>query len=193
MLGATVSIKIWRFFSLSAINKTSSAHVGAEQGIVPICIPIPLSSIWSSSGFMYSLYKSVLRTSPWRTPCETANGSIVVPFHFTAVSAPWLGWYVRSHNFPLTPDRNNFLYRLVWPTTSNAAFASRKATWMGIFLSSASRIHSYKIKAQYSGATFGVKSLCSLFCSSSTISLILLRNYRNSKHLPITGSTVIPL
>jgi hypothetical protein len=55
-----------------------------------------------------------------------------------------------------------------------------------------SRIHSYKIKAQYSGATFGVKPLCSLFCSSSTISLILLRN-RNSKHLPITGRTVIPL
>jgi hypothetical protein len=48
------------------------------------------------------------------------------------------------------------------------------STWMGIFLSSASRIHSYKIKAQYSGATFGVKPLCSLFYSSS-----------------ITGSTVI--
>jgi hypothetical protein len=55
------------FFSLSAINETSFAHVGAEQGIVPICIPIPLSSIWFSSGFMYSLYKSVLRTPPWRT------------------------------------------------------------------------------------------------------------------------------
>jgi hypothetical protein len=99
---------------------------------------------------------------------------------------------LRSHNFPLTPDRNNFLYRLVWPTISNAGFASRKASWMGIFLSSASMIHSYKIKAQYSGATFGVKPICSLFCSSSTISLILLRN-RNSKHLPITESTVVPL
>jgi hypothetical protein len=48
---------------------------------------------------------------------------------------------------------------------------------------------------KYGGSTlvnypFGVKPLCSLFCSS--ISLILLRN-RNSKHLPITGSTVIPL
>jgi hypothetical protein len=41
-------------------------------------------------------------------------------------------------------------------------------------------------------ADSGVKPLCSLCCSSSTISLILLRN-RNSKHLPITGSTVIPL
>ena len=51
--------KIWRFCSLSAINETSSAHVGAEQGIVPICTSIPLSSVWSSSGFMYSLYKSV--------------------------------------------------------------------------------------------------------------------------------------
>jgi hypothetical protein len=51
---------------------------------------------------MYSLYKSVLRTPPWRTPCETANGSIAVPFHLTDVSAPWLRSYVRSHNFPLT-------------------------------------------------------------------------------------------
>ena len=130
--------------------------------------------------------------TPWRTPWETVNGSVAVPCHFTDVSAPRLKWYVRSHSFPLTHDKNNFLYWLVWPTTSKAAFASKKATWMGIFLSSTSRIHSYKIKAQYSGATFGVKPLYSLFCSSSTISLILLRN-RNSEHLPITGRTVIPL
>ena len=185
-----MSIKIWRFFRYLLLMRRHLHMLvpSRELFLSAYLYRCPLFGL--AEGFMYSLYKSVLRTPPWRTPCETANGSIVVPFHFTAVSAPWLRWYVRSHNFPLTPDRNNFLYRLVWPTTSNAAFASRKATWMGIFLSSASRIHLYKIKAQYSGATCGVKPLCSLFCSS--ISLILLRN-RNSKHLPITGSTVIPL
>jgi hypothetical protein len=62
---------IWKFFSLSAINETSSAHVGAEQGIIPICIPIPLGH----TSLYRKLFLSGVRGKLWLLTYHLSQGA----------------------------------------------------------------------------------------------------------------------
>ena len=89
--------------SLLATN-ISPAQVDTAHAMFRTLAPMPESLIKCRAGSTYILYKSALRTPPWRTPCSIWKRSETTSPHFMALSAPVCRLSIKFQCLSSTPQ-----------------------------------------------------------------------------------------